>query len=41
MLLSTEAEAAAAPFQAVAALYVWVCPSFDYWFVYQETYRRH
>jgi hypothetical protein len=41
MLLSTAAEAAAAPFQAVAALYEWVCPSFDYWFVYHETYRRH
>ena len=29
-------KAALASFQAVAALYDWVCASFDYWFVYQE-----
>ena len=28
--------AALASFQAVGALYDWVCASFDYWFVYQE-----
>ena len=29
-------KAALASFQSVAALYDWVCASYDYWFVYQE-----
>ncbi|KAK8896419.1 hypothetical protein M9Y10_014318 [Tritrichomonas musculus] len=29
-------KAALASFQAVAALYDWVCASYDYWYVYQE-----
>ncbi|OHT17559.1 Dynein heavy chain family protein [Tritrichomonas foetus] len=32
--------AAVASFQAVGALYDWVCASFDYWFVYQEILPR-
>jgi hypothetical protein len=27
-------------YQAVANLYLWVCASYDYWFVYQEICRK-